>query len=252
MSRLELLWWTSFTTLPVLLPQAVYARLRTLRLPPAGPPWQGVCGAASRRLRLAVVGDSTVAGVGAGDQRLALAGRTAAALAEPGYHCIEWHAFGRNGATIADIEREFVKPAIAFGPDIVLLSVGVNDTTAMTSRRRWQDGLVAVADAFHSSGVGSVAVSRLPPMHLFSALPQPLRAFLGMRARILDQDLQRLAVGHRCLMYLDVRFEPRPEFLAEDGYHPSAAGCAVWGAGLAAGLRERLDLLNPDREARVD
>jgi lysophospholipase L1-like esterase len=251
-SRLELLWWTSLATLPVLLPQALYARLRTLRLPEAGPPWQGVCGTASRRLRLAVVGDSTVAGVGAGDQRLAVAGRTAAALAEPGYHCIEWHAFGRNGATIADIQREFVEPAIAFSPDIVLLSVGVNDTTAMTSRRRWQDGLVAVANAFYSSGVGTVAVSRLPPMHLFSALPQPLRAFLGMRARILDQDLQRLAAGHRCLVYLDVRFEPRPEFLAEDGYHPSAAGCAAWGNGLAAGLRERLDSLNPDRVARAD
>ncbi len=252
MSRLELLWWTSLTTLPVLLPQALYARIRTQRLPQAGPPWQGVCGTAGRRVRLAVVGDSTVAGVGAGDQRLAVAGRTAAALAGSGEHCIKWHAFGRNGATVADIEREFVAPAIAFRPDIVLLSVGVNDTTAMTSRRRWRDGLVAVADAFHASGVATVAVSRLPPMHLFSALPQPLRAFLGMRARILDQDLQRLAGGHRCLIYLDVRFEPRPEFLAEDGYHPSAAGCAVWGQGLAAGLRERVDALSPDRVARAD
>ena len=252
MSRLELLWLTSFSTLPLLLPQAVYARLRTLRLPEAGPPWQGVCGGANRRLRLAVVGDSTVAGVGAGDQRLALAGQTAAALAGFGDHRVEWHAFGRNGATVADIQREFVEPAVAFGPDIVLLSVGVNDTTALTPRQRWRERLVAVADAFHAAGIGIVAVSRLPPMHLFSALPQPLRAFLGMRARILDRDLQRLAARHRCLEYLDYRFEPRPEYLAEDGYHPSAAGCAVWGQGLAAGIRERLNPVSPDRVVRAN
>ena len=39
---------------------------------------------------------------------------------------------------------------------------------------------------------------------------------------------------------------------AEDGYHPSAAGCAVWGQGLAAGMRERLNPVSPDRVVRAN
>ncbi len=252
MKRLELLWWGSVWFAPLLLPQALYARIRSIRLPEAQPPWHGDAGMHSSELRLAVVGDSTAAGVGTGDQRLAVTGQTANALASIAGYRVTWRAFGRNGATLADLKREFFLPVSEFDPDIVLLSVGVNDTTSFTSRGRWRADLLDSASAFRDAGASVVAVSKLPPMHLFSALPQPLRAFLGLRARLLDQDLQRLAAEHDAIDYLDVHFEPRPEYLAIDGYHPSAAGCAAWGQSLAAGLLELLPGLNPGRAAPGD
>ncbi len=252
MSRRDWMWWSSVWALPLMLPQGLLARARALRLPEAPLPWQGEHCGDGAGLRLAVVGDSTVAGVGAGDQRFAVTGQTAANLARLSGCAVTWRAFGRNGATIADIRNEFVEAALAFRPDIVLLSVGVNDTTAMTPRRRWRSDLMSVAALCRRAGVRTVAVSRLPPMHLFSALPQPLRAFLGLRARLLDDDVLRLAAASGEFDYLDVRFEPRPEFLAVDGYHPSADGCAVWGRALAAGLLDLVPGLSPGRAVRAD
>jgi lysophospholipase L1-like esterase len=67
-------------------------------------------------------------------------------------------------------------------------------------------------------------------------LPWLVRRLLGLRAALLDRDLQALAArlgARHCA--LDMPFAA--QYLARDGYHPSALGYRLWAQALAQRLR---------------
>ncbi|MCW5893267.1 MAG: hypothetical protein KIT14_22355 [bacterium] len=64
-------------------------------------------------------------------------------------------------------------------------------------------------------------------------LPQPLRAFLGLRAAAFDAATRALA-RERGLAVAPALPPLTPEVFAPDGFHPSARGDAAWADGLAA------------------
>jgi lysophospholipase L1-like esterase len=77
-----------------------------------------------------------------------------------------------------------------------------------------------------------VVLAGVPPVGVFPALPQPLRALLGWRAWWLDRAASRSA-ARAGLVYVPTRLDRTARTLfAADGFHPSAAGCAVWGRAL--------------------
>jgi lysophospholipase L1-like esterase len=218
-SRLAgLCWWAAaLPLLPLALPLAVHTRRTALRLAPAAGAGQGLAGAgfAGEPLRLLLIGESTVAGVGASCLEFALAGQLG----------------GENGITAGEALKRLL-PLVAEEPaDLVLLVFGVNDTTHFSSSRRWRESLEGLARHFTGRGV-RVALAGVPPLQHFSALPWLLRQLLGWRAQLLDRQLQELAEreGLGCCA---TRLEMRPEFLALDGYHPSPLGYRVWGESLA-------------------
>jgi lysophospholipase L1-like esterase len=229
-----LCWWAvALPLLPLALPMAVHTRRTALRLAPAAGPERGVAGAEfdGEPLRLLLIGESTVAGVGASCLDFALAGQLAGALASRLGRPVAWRACGENGITAGEaLER--LLPLVKDEPaDLVLLVFGVNDTTHFSSSQRWQASLVGLARHFAGRGA-RVAFSGVPPLEHFSALPWLLRRLLGWRARLLDRQLHELArnEGWDCHA---TRLDMRPEFLALDGYHPSTLGYRVWGEALA-------------------
>ncbi|WP_419711039.1 hypothetical protein [Pseudomonas sp. NFX224] len=77
-------------------------------------------------------------------------------------------------------------------------------------------------------GVKLIVISPLPPIHLFPALPQPLRWYLGNRAARFNAHLERLADRQdRCRM-LTTRLAPVAGAMARDGFHPGPAIYSVW------------------------
>jgi lysophospholipase L1-like esterase len=234
-SRLAgLCWWAAaLPLLPLVLPMAVHTRRTALRLAPAAGPERGLAGGAleGEPLRLLLIGESTVAGVGASCLDFALAGQLAAALAVRLGRPVVWRACGENGITAGEALQRLL-PQVADEPaDLVLLVFGVNDTTHFSSSRSWRKSLESLARHFAGRGV-RVLLAGVPPLQHFSALPWLLRQLLGWRARLLDRQLHDLAEreGLGCCA---TRLEMRPEFLALDGYHPSTLGYRVWGESLA-------------------
>ncbi|MNF60969.1 hypothetical protein D3C84_425960 [compost metagenome] len=250
MSRLAgLCWWAAaLPLLPLALPLAVHTRRTALRLAPAAGSGQGLAGAgfAGEPLRLLLIGESTVAGVGASCLEFALAGQLAGALAARLGQPVAWRACGENGIT-AGGALERLLPLVAEDPaDLVLLVFGVNDTTHFSSSRRWRESLEGLARHFTGRGV-RVALAGVPPLQHFSALPWLLRQLLGWRAQLLDRQLHELAEreGLGCCA---TRLEMRAGFLALDGYHPSTLGYRVWGESLADWF---VDVTSAPREAAV-
>lgn len=237
-SRLrEALWWLAGALLlPLLLLQERRTRLRTPRLPEAQGATTGTTGA-GRALRLAVVGESPVAGVGVATYEEALAAQLARCLARRLERAVAWTALGENGADAAGVLARLaprVPPC-----DVALIVMGVNDTTRFTGLRRWRARMADLITAVQARCIGPVVVAGVPPMGRFSALPQPLRAWVGLRAALLDGEVARVA-AERAVLYAPVPALVEPRHLARDGYHPSVDGCAAWAELLADRIADRI------------
>lgn len=226
--------------LPVLAAQGIRLRRTVPRLPEAAGPTCGEYDGDAPPLRLLVLGESTVAGVGAPDHEHALAGNTARALAQATGRAVQWRALGRNGATAASTRTELLDAATDVHADVVLMALGVNDTARLHGARRWRRDLRALIEAARARcGPVPVMLAGVPPMGHFPSLPWPTRAILGARARLLDTEARALTGTMAQVHYLpmptelDAHFS---EYFCEDGFHPGPAGYAVWGQALAAGV----------------
>jgi len=239
-SRHALWWLATLPLLPLALPLALHTRRTALRLPVAQGESSGIAAAhlPGEPLRLLLIGESTVVGVGVATFDQSLASCLAVALAERLGRPIRWRACGENGITAPQAHERLLPLGLAEPADLALLVFGVNDTTHLTASKRWLQALAGMASALEGQGC-RVAFSGVPPLQYFSALPWLLRQLMGWRASLLDHELQRLAQRLGALhCVLDLPFEAR--YLAEDGYHPSALGYRQWADGLAERLTPSL------------
>ncbi|GGE62851.1 lipase [Streptosporangium jomthongense] len=223
---------------PVLVGQGRYVRRVTPRLPEPEGERQGTLGEGPE-LRLLILGDSAAAGVGVSNQQDALAGQLVGELARD--HCVTWSLLAETGRKAADV-LVALKAAPKAHYDVVLVSVGVNDVTGRTSTGQWLSVLHELSDCLvDSMGATRVLFTAIPPMHLFPALPQPLRWYLGMRARQLNGLMENLCnsrvFGENGLEYLSVSFPLEPGFMASDGFHPGRDAYRVWAEHSAATIR---------------
>lgn len=196
------------------------------------------------------LGDSTAAGVGAGDPEGSVARRVATAMAGAGGRPVEVSVFANAGAQVVDV-RDRQLPRLAedgVTADIVFISVGANDTTHLAGTERFRatyaevlDGLVAVV-----APGGRVVLLGVPAMGTIPRFLEPLRTLAGVRGERLDDQVAALA-AERGLTYVDIAGETGRAFgespattYAADDYHPSDAGYALWADAVVAALAEPL------------
>jgi lysophospholipase L1-like esterase len=232
--RLALAKWTLG---PVLLAQGRRVRRVTPVLPEPDGPREGVEGTGPP-LRVLVVGDSAGAGLGARSQAEALTGRIVAALRES--HRVEYRLVARTGATTASTIRHLERIE-AFATDAVVTSLGVNDVTGDVGVPRFLESQARLRSLLREKfGACLILASGLPPMHRFPALPQPLRWYLGARARELDRALRASLPDGQGAEYLAIEGDLDEAHMAADGFHPGPAVYAAWGAAAARRIALRL------------
>ena len=179
-------------------------------------------------MRVLITGDSAAAGVGAPHQQQALAGQLPPRLAQSFSCPIEWSLVARTGLTVESLCGLLAQQDPPEPVDIVLVSIGVNEVTAGTDVSAWQSRLDGLHELLTGRlGARFVLYSGIPPMHRFPALPQPLRWFLGRRARRLDSALAQWVTqvpgAHR------VQLPDLPdEAIAADGFHPGVQAYRAW------------------------
>lgn len=245
--------------LPLLLAQALHTRRTALRLPEAEGPQQGICPASDPApgadiasappFHCLIIGESPVAGVGVTHQAQGIGPALAAPLARLLRRPLHWQCHGRNGLRLRDLLAAPLPDDLPDTPppDLILVMMGVNDTTGLTGLRTWRRQLTALIRLLCArTGLPpqALAFAPVPPMHRFSALPQPLRAVVGLRAYLLNETLGRICLAEGCLLP-DYGNLTEPAFLAEDGYHPSASGFQAMGERLATQLFPAIEKL-PD------
>jgi lysophospholipase L1-like esterase len=233
----NLLFWSLF---PLLAPQALYVRRTAPRFDGAAGPAFGVVGDGDE-CRLLAVGDSIIAGVGAGTLENALVGTTAAALASRLNVAIRWRAFGGIGYKSAAVIEQLLPRLPAEQADFIVVSVGVNDITGLTSLPKWRRNLAELLERLreHSPGA-TIAMAGIPPLGGFPLLPQPLRAVAGLRASTFDVAGRTVVKRFEKCVHVPVSFDTSPERFAADGYHPSEDSYRIYGAAITDGLMASL------------
>ncbi|WP_050476295.1 SGNH/GDSL hydrolase family protein [Herbaspirillum rhizosphaerae] len=230
--------------LPWLLVQGKRTRRVTPRMPEAagerhgvGLPAQSMSPEAAPYSLLAI-GESPVAGVGVDTQEQAITAQLAHKLARHWQRPVSWTAFGKNGATVADAIRDVAPQLPDKKVNVVLIAFGVNDSTAFRSSARYRDDLATLMQLVQQRlQPDLLVIAGVPPLHLFPALPQPLRHVLGLKASALSAAAKSLATARPQTIFVPVQSNARDRSLmAIDGYHPSASGVLLWADQLAAAI----------------
>lgn len=211
-------------------------------------------------LNLMVVGDSAAAGVGSQTQQEALVGHLIPRLTEQpaiqsAFDTLNWSLQATTGHTSFDILRRlYVLPAPSQPIDVMVLSVGVNDTTSNVSVHQWQqqiENIIAIAQ--RKFGVRELIFLSLPPMAQMPAIPAPLNNFVGAKASILDSTLQQICATHNHVTYMATDFARMIEehsngtpidirvMFASDGFHPSSLMYGYWAQQVAELIVALLD-----------
>ena len=211
-----------------------------------------------------IVGDSAAAGVGSETQQEALVGNLIPILQQQPaiynpFSTLNWSLQATTGHTSFDILRRlYILSAPSEPIDVMVLSVGVNDTTSSVSVDKWQQQIQDIITvAQRKFGVRELVFLSLPPMAEMPAIPAPLNNFVGAKASLMDEILQQVCANHNHVTYMATDFTRMIDehsngtpidikvMFASDGFHPSSLMYGYWAQQVAELI---IDLLNSPAE----
>lgn len=226
---------------PVFICQGLKLKRTALRLPEAAGERSGTIDLVTTEtsaeteavFELMLVGDSSAAGVGVSSQQQALVGQLLDQLQqlEPmqrKFSQLNWSLHATSGHTSFDaLRRLYVLPKPLTAIDIMVVMVGVNDTTANVSTPTWQAQLREIIQlSKRKFGAKNIIFPCLPPMQNMPAIPRPLNKLLGYKAQVMNDKLIQVCNEYPEAWALPIRFENTGlealQLFAEDGFHPNS------------------------------
>lgn len=214
---------------------AVQARLarRTIRRvgiaePPAADGVYG--GGEGPPLRLALLGDSSAAGLGVHQPADTPGARLAEGLAAVTGRPVALRNVAVSGARSADLDRQ-VDLVLDADPEVAVIMIGANDVTHRVPPQQAVRALDAAVRRLRGAGA-AVVVATCPDLGTVEPIPQPLRWVARRQSRQLAaaQTIAVVEAGGRSVSLGDVlgpEFAVRKELFSADGFHPSAEGYAA-------------------------
>jgi lysophospholipase L1-like esterase len=196
-----------------------------------------------KQVKYLVMGDSTVAGQG-GDYSVGLAMATANHLSKNA--SVELLNTAVSGARSADIVADQLKDGIKHNPDVVLIVVGSNDVTHLTSKASVRSSISQAIDRLINSNCNvKIVITGSADMGAVPRIPQPLRFLAGVRAGQLNTMFVDLA-KQKQVTFAPIAektgpiFRANPDLFAQDNFHPNTKGYDVWVPVLNRALDEAL------------
>ena len=193
-----------------------------------------------KKLKYMIIGDSTTAGQGAPYEK-GIAIMTLNHLAKS--YSVEMLNTSISGAVTKGLLDDQVKFIQEFKPDILLISVGGNNVTALTSKTKLQNELEAIIEKSLSINCTmKIVLTASPDMGSPPRLLQPLRWLTGLYANALNKTFFAIIEKYN-LTLAPIAEKTGPIFrkdhslFAADKFHPNEAGYAVW----IAVINEALD-----------
>jgi lysophospholipase L1-like esterase len=213
---------------PFLYLQGQYVRRKVGVLPGAGGDRRGRTAADEKAVKLLVIGESTVAGLGAQTHRTALAGQFARFLSRKIGRPVEWFAIGKNGVTARQTIRELVPQIPDENFDYIMLGVGGNDVLKLSSPVRWRRDMTELLGIMRKRYPDStIFMTNAPAVHLSPVLPQPIKYILSGLSSMHDANTREFTRTWEKVYYFHRPTEVPDDFWA-DGIHPSEKGYEVW------------------------
>ncbi len=182
-------------------------------------------------LTYVVLGDSTSAGEGAAYAD-GIAMGTAAALAKSHHGAMT--NLSVSGARVVDVYNDQLPAAERLHPDLVLLSVGANDVTHLSSIASMKANLLRIVRGLKAANPNvAIVLTGSPDMGAPPRIPRPLRGLAGRRTEDVIAMVRSVVVEEQ-LTFAPIAAATGPLFrrdrtlFAADRFHPNARGYATW------------------------
>lgn len=182
-------------------------------------------------LKYAVLGDSTAISQG-GAYEKGYAVASAAHLAHD--YTVQWKNVAVSGSRAADVAQKQVPQIVDFKPDLVLIAVGANDVTHLTSPSSVYSSLKqAITELRAVNPSIHIIVTGSPDMGSVPRFAQPTRWIAGKQTERLNRSIVNLAQREK-LTFAPIAQQTGPifrthhELFAADKFHPTTAGYEVW------------------------
>jgi lysophospholipase L1-like esterase len=214
---------------PLLYLQGQYTRRKVGLLPDAAGERTGLVGESGEAASLLVIGESTVAGLGARTHREALAGQFAQRLAERIGRRVEWTVIGRNGVTARRTIDELVPQIPDKRFDHILLGIGGNDVMKLSSPKKWRRDMLELLGILRGRNPEAVIfISNCPMIKYSPVLPHPIKFLLWELSKLHDRNIREFTADMERVHYYPQPVEVNIEGFFADGIHPSEQGYALW------------------------
>ncbi len=224
---------------PLLFLQGQITRWKVGVLPDAAGAKQGRCGGEGEAVSLFVLGESTVAGLGARDHEHALAGQFANNLSRILSRPVAWRVLGKNGVTARRTIEELVPQMPNERFDYLLIGLGGNDVMKLSSPRKWRNNMTELLGILHDKNPEAVIFLANCPMIRYSpAIPQPIRSILWGLSKMHDANIREFTQNMDRIFYYPQPAEIRLEGFFADGVHPSEQGYADWAEAMMSYFSE--------------
>jgi lysophospholipase L1-like esterase len=202
-------------------------------LPDAGGPTTGVFGEGDDPAKLFVIGESTVAGLGARNHELALAGQFARNLSERISRPVQWSVAGKSGVTARDTINLLLPRMPDERFDHILVGLGGNDVLKLSTPARWRADMTELLARLRESQPNAVIfLSNCPMVCLSPAIPNPLRAILWELSKLHNDNIRDLTSQMERIFYYPQPIDVTLEGFFADGIHPSERGYSEWAAAM--------------------
>lgn len=218
---------------PLLYLQGQITRWKVGVLPDAAGEKRGRCGEDQSAKKFFVLGESTVAGLGARTHELALAGQFAKRLSEHLNTSVEWQVLGRNGVTARRTIDELIPQMPDEQFDYILLGIGGNDVMRLSSPRKWRRDMIELLSILRKQNTDAIIfISNCPMIGMSPAIPQPTKGILWQLSQMHDANIREFVAGMKGVYYYPQPVDVPLEGFFADGIHPSEQGYADWAAAM--------------------
>jgi lysophospholipase L1-like esterase len=219
---------------PLLFLQGHWARKRVGLLPGPGGELTGLAGEGDGEpASLFVIGESTVAGLGARTHDLAFAGQFARQLSMRLNRPIRWSVVGKNGVTARRTIEELVPQMPEGSFDYVLIGLGGNDVMKLSSPKKWRRDMTELLTILRERNPSAAFFLSNCPMIKFSpAIPQPIKFLLWQLSQMHDANIREFTSEMERVYYYPQPADVSLEGFFADGVHPSEKGYADWSAAM--------------------
>ncbi len=225
---------------PLLFLQGQHTRRRIGLLPDAAGEKSGVAGSGDDAVSLLVIGESTVAGLGARSHDRALAGRFAEQLNSRLGKPVEWTVIGKNGVTARRTIDELVPKIPDKSFDYVLVGLGGNDVMKLSSPRKWRRDMTQLLTILRKKNPSAtIFVTNCPMIKYSPALPNPIKFLLWELSKLHDANIREFTANMERVCYYHQPIDFRLEGFFADGIHPSEQGYADWAEAMMRFFDER-------------
>jgi lysophospholipase L1-like esterase len=214
---------------PLLYLQGQVTRWKIGLLPDAAGEREGQVGSGPDPVKLWVMGESTVAGLGARDHTRALGGQFATSLGEHLDRPVHWKVLGKNGVTA----RETIDALLHQMPDepfdYVLLGIGGNDVMKLSTPRKWRRDMVELLGLVRERQPDAmIFISNCPMIIMSPVLPEPIKSLLWQLSMMHDANIREFTRDMDRVLYYPQPAGVKLDGFFADGIHPSEQGYSDW------------------------